>query len=169
MSTSDILLSEQKDHVLRLTLNRPDRRNAVNDDLILALTTAFAAASDDPTKDRQAYEAGHAFGAFQRDKAASSVGEWVALCSHGVPASLALELIASHGCIVLVERAGELAGAIASGDEIQVIAASGRHSGLGIASDQPLRSRAQPPLSSHSDAAASSASAIFNQSVSSSA
>lgn len=47
MSTSDILLTERRDSVLRLTLNRPDRRNAVNDALILHLTAAFDAASRD--------------------------------------------------------------------------------------------------------------------------
>lgn len=49
MSTSDdILLTEAKDGVLRLTLNRPERRNALNDALIVALTRAFAEASDAP-------------------------------------------------------------------------------------------------------------------------
>lgn len=49
MSTSeDILLIEKKDGVLRLTINRPERRNALNDDLILGLTKAFTDASVDP-------------------------------------------------------------------------------------------------------------------------
>lgn len=49
MSTSeDILLVEKRDHVLRLALNRPERRNALNDDLILRITDIFATASDDP-------------------------------------------------------------------------------------------------------------------------
>ena len=47
MSTSDILLSERRDGVLRLTLNRPDRRNALNDALIGRLTEALDAASSD--------------------------------------------------------------------------------------------------------------------------
>lgn len=42
MSTSSILLSERVGPVLLLTLNRPERRNALNDELILALTRAFA-------------------------------------------------------------------------------------------------------------------------------
>ncbi len=46
MSTSE-LLTDRSDGVLRLTLNRPEKRNAVNDDLILALTEAFDAASRD--------------------------------------------------------------------------------------------------------------------------
>lgn len=49
MSTSeDILLISKENHVLRLTLNRPERRNALNDDLILHLTRAFEDASADP-------------------------------------------------------------------------------------------------------------------------
>ncbi|MBF9032678.1 enoyl-CoA hydratase/isomerase family protein [Rhodobacterales bacterium HKCCE2091] len=49
MSTSDdILLTERRGPVLRLTLNRPERRNAVNDALILALSAAFDDASRDP-------------------------------------------------------------------------------------------------------------------------
>ncbi len=48
MSTSDILLTDRRDNVLRLTLNRPERRNALNDDLILALTQALDDASQDP-------------------------------------------------------------------------------------------------------------------------
>ena len=48
MSTSDdILLVERLGHVLRLSLNRPERRNAVNDDLILRLKSAFEAATND--------------------------------------------------------------------------------------------------------------------------
>lgn len=47
MSTSDSLLVERDGAVLRLTLNRPERRNAVNDELILALTDAFDQASKD--------------------------------------------------------------------------------------------------------------------------
>jgi methylglutaconyl-CoA hydratase len=47
MSTSDVLLSERRDGVLRLTLNRPERRNALNDDLIGQLDQAFVAASAD--------------------------------------------------------------------------------------------------------------------------
>ncbi|WP_236638411.1 enoyl-CoA hydratase-related protein [Mangrovicoccus ximenensis] len=50
MSTSeDILLSREEDGILRLTLNRPERRNALNEALILALTEAFAAASRSPS------------------------------------------------------------------------------------------------------------------------
>jgi methylglutaconyl-CoA hydratase len=49
MSTSDnILLSEMAGGILGLTLNRPERRNALNDDLILGLTRAFSEASRDP-------------------------------------------------------------------------------------------------------------------------
>ena len=48
MSTSDdILLVDRRDHVLRLSLNRPERRNALNDDLILQLKSAFEAATND--------------------------------------------------------------------------------------------------------------------------
>lgn len=47
MSTSDILLTEQSGGILRLTINRPERRNALNDDLILMLTEAFGKAARD--------------------------------------------------------------------------------------------------------------------------
>lgn len=47
MSASEILVSERRDGVLRLTLNRPERRNALNDDLIRALTAAFAGIAGD--------------------------------------------------------------------------------------------------------------------------
>ena len=46
-STSDILIEHRDGHVLRLTLNRPDKRNALNDDLIGRLTDAFRRASAD--------------------------------------------------------------------------------------------------------------------------
>lgn len=42
-----ILLAEAKSGVVRLTLNRPERRNALNDDLILELTRAIAESSRD--------------------------------------------------------------------------------------------------------------------------
>ena len=49
MSTSDdSLLVEKANSVLRLTLNRPAQRNALNDELIGQLTEAFDAASHDP-------------------------------------------------------------------------------------------------------------------------
>ena len=48
MSTSeDCLLVSKADGVLRLTLNRPDRRNALNDTLIGRLTGAFTDVSQD--------------------------------------------------------------------------------------------------------------------------
>ena len=46
--TDDLLLRATADGVLTLTLNRPDRRNALNDPLILALAEAFRTASTDP-------------------------------------------------------------------------------------------------------------------------
>lgn len=48
MSTSDVLLVERAGGVLRLTINRPERRNALNPELIEALRGAFAGASRDP-------------------------------------------------------------------------------------------------------------------------
>lgn len=48
MSTSDSLIVERAGNVLRLTINRPEKRNAINDEAILALTAAF----DDASRDR---------------------------------------------------------------------------------------------------------------------
>lgn len=49
MSTSeDILLIGQRDGVRHLTINRPERRNALNEELVLSLMQAFAEASRDP-------------------------------------------------------------------------------------------------------------------------
>lgn len=49
MSTSDdVLLIQKANGVLRLTINRPERRNALNDDLITKLERAFSVASQDP-------------------------------------------------------------------------------------------------------------------------
>lgn len=48
MSTSE-LLTLREGAVLRLVLNRPQRRNALNDDLIRALTLAFDDATRDPS------------------------------------------------------------------------------------------------------------------------
>ncbi|WP_425097962.1 enoyl-CoA hydratase/isomerase family protein [Tropicibacter sp. S64] len=47
MSTSDTLIAERTGNVLRLTINRPEKRNAINDETILALTAAFREASQD--------------------------------------------------------------------------------------------------------------------------
>ena len=43
-SSEQSLIAEQQGNVLRLTLNRPERRNALNDELIVALTRAFSEA-----------------------------------------------------------------------------------------------------------------------------
>lgn len=48
MSTSEILLSDLQDGILTLSLNRPERRNALNEELIVSLTAALEAASQDP-------------------------------------------------------------------------------------------------------------------------
>lgn len=49
MSTSEpVLITDKTDGILRLTINRPARRNALNDDLIVQLDQAFAAAGHDP-------------------------------------------------------------------------------------------------------------------------
>jgi enoyl-CoA hydratase/carnithine racemase len=42
------VLAELSDHVLWLTLNRPDRRNALSSEMISALHESIAAANDDP-------------------------------------------------------------------------------------------------------------------------
>ncbi len=47
MSTH-LLLKEYKNHVLYLTLNRPEARNSLNEDLMLELIDAFKNASSDP-------------------------------------------------------------------------------------------------------------------------
>lgn len=43
------LILEQKNHALTITLNRPDVRNAFNDELILELTSVFRKEGIDPT------------------------------------------------------------------------------------------------------------------------
>ena len=48
MSTSETILVDRAGTVLRLTINRPEKRNAINDEAILALQTAFDEASRDP-------------------------------------------------------------------------------------------------------------------------
>ena len=47
-TADDLLLSTREEGLLRLTLNRPEKRNALNDTLMESLAQAFAAASDDP-------------------------------------------------------------------------------------------------------------------------
>lgn len=48
MSTSEeSLLEEQQDGILRLSLNRPARRNSLNEEVMLALTQAFSEAASD--------------------------------------------------------------------------------------------------------------------------
>lgn len=46
MATNDVLLIEQKGAIAHLQLNRPEKRNALNDDLVAALDTFFAAVPD---------------------------------------------------------------------------------------------------------------------------
>jgi len=43
-----VLLSEREGPVLRLTLNRPEVRNAIDDEVIAALTAAGRSAAEDP-------------------------------------------------------------------------------------------------------------------------
>ena len=44
----DLVLAEDRGAVRHLVLNRPDKRNALNAELILAIRHAFRAAADDP-------------------------------------------------------------------------------------------------------------------------
>lgn len=44
---TEVVRSEQKGHVVWITIDRPERRNALNDQVISALIAAFEAASDD--------------------------------------------------------------------------------------------------------------------------
>ncbi|MDH4041314.1 MAG: enoyl-CoA hydratase [Gammaproteobacteria bacterium] len=46
---SEYLLSENRDGVLVLTLNRPEKKNAINNAMWVALREAFSAAAADPT------------------------------------------------------------------------------------------------------------------------
>jgi len=49
MSTSEAILhSELSNNILHLTINRPERRNSLNNDLIVALKQAFSDASQNP-------------------------------------------------------------------------------------------------------------------------
>src|SRR5260370_33767930 len=43
------LLVEQDGHVLTLTMNRPDQRNALSTEMVVRLTDAWAQINDDPT------------------------------------------------------------------------------------------------------------------------
>lgn len=46
---SEVLLQERGDRVLRLIMNRPEKRNALNQELVVALTRAFREADTDAT------------------------------------------------------------------------------------------------------------------------
>jgi enoyl-CoA hydratase/carnithine racemase len=45
---SEVLLSEKRDGVLLVTLNRPEKKNAINNDLWIAIRETFRSASQDP-------------------------------------------------------------------------------------------------------------------------
>jgi enoyl-CoA hydratase/carnithine racemase len=47
-TVSDLVLAEDRGAVRHLILNRPDKRNALNDELVLAIRHGFRAAADDP-------------------------------------------------------------------------------------------------------------------------
>lgn len=47
MSSEGSVLSERRDHVTRITVNRPDRRNAINPDVVRGLSSALVAAEED--------------------------------------------------------------------------------------------------------------------------
>jgi enoyl-CoA hydratase/carnithine racemase len=47
-TVSDLVLAEDRGAVRHLILNRPDKRNALNAELVLAIRHAFRAAADDP-------------------------------------------------------------------------------------------------------------------------
>ncbi len=46
---SDAVLTERDGRVIRITLNRPDTRNALSADVVTALVAALESANDDPT------------------------------------------------------------------------------------------------------------------------
>lgn len=48
MSTDEILVYEVQGAVARITMNRPEKRNALNDELVAALKSALRCADDDP-------------------------------------------------------------------------------------------------------------------------
>ena len=45
---SDLVITEDRDAVRHVILNRPEKRNAFNDELVLATGAALRAAADDP-------------------------------------------------------------------------------------------------------------------------
>jgi enoyl-CoA hydratase/carnithine racemase len=46
---SDLVITEDRDAVRHVILNRPEKRNALNDELVLAIGSALRAAADDPS------------------------------------------------------------------------------------------------------------------------
>ena len=45
---SDLVITEDREAVRHVVLNRPEKRNALNEDLVLAIGAALRAAADDP-------------------------------------------------------------------------------------------------------------------------
>ena len=48
-AVSDLVITEDRDAVRHVILNRPEKRNAFNEELVLAIGAALRAAADDPS------------------------------------------------------------------------------------------------------------------------
>ena len=124
-----ILLEERTDRVLRLTLNRPEARNALSIELMTALVEALGGAADDPRSRvvviggaGPAFCAGHDLRELRQDPRRETYQRIFALCSelmlaivrlpkpvvaevHGVATAAGCQLVATCDLAVAAEEA----------------------------------------------------------------
>ena len=124
-----ILLDERTDGVLRLTLNRPEARNALSIELMTVLLEALGLAADDPESRvaviagaGPAFCAGHDLRELRQDLRRETYQRIFALCSelmlaivrlpkpviaevHGVATAAGCQLVASCDLAVAAEQA----------------------------------------------------------------